>query len=157
MKKKVLKIILSIIILFSIIIAYGSIVGGDIGIIHFIVLTIISFLLILFIFGKSLTEKSLAALLCICIFISALSMGIYYGINIAFDNKEPIKQYQIQISDLPVGKDVASGFYYFDESGNEVFYSEFRLAPFDFEIGDIVNVEEYNGTFGVKHYKFSKA
>ncbi|MDD6728052.1 MAG: hypothetical protein PUE08_02390 [Eubacteriales bacterium] len=83
-------------------------------------------------------------------------MGTYYWINNCFDSTQPIQEYQIEISDLPVGRNLDDGFFYYDNEGNEVYYSEFRITPFDFEIGDTVNVQEFDGAFGVKHYKFDK-
>lgn len=156
MAKKVIKIFLLSIMMLFILILYGGFIGGDIGVIQFIVLTVLSLFLIVIYFGERITEKSIASVLFMSIIISALGSGVYYWINTAFDNQAPTKQYQIQIIDLPEGRNIDDGFYYRDKNGDEIYYSEFRIIPFDFEVGDKVEVKEFNGTFGVKHYKFSK-
>lgn len=155
-KKIIIKSLISIIILLSVIILYGCTIGGSIGIIQFVVLLLISFLLLIFILSKSFFEKSFFSLLFICVITSAIFSGCYYWINNTFDNSMPSLEYQIVISDLPTGRSLDDGFFYYDNDGNEIYYSEFRVTPFDFNIGDQINVKEFDGVFGVKHFQFNK-
>lgn len=159
MSKKILfKIFISIFLIFGIILFYGFIIGGETGLLFYLIISIFTIMLSFFTFGKKLFSKSkIAEIIILVSVICLLSNGIYLFINNSFDT-EIINSYESEIIDEPGNAPFENDYYFKGPDGNIKYYSKYFIAVdfSNFETGDSIYVEEYKGTFGIEHYKISK-
>lgn len=149
-----LKILLSAILNIALINAYGFIIGGYVGWLFYVLFTIINLPLLLFVVGKDFLKEKLIASVVIAIIISFVCGLCYIWENNVFDNQVN-NTYESYVMDLQEGRTLFldRGCYFNNPNGEECFYNYY----FDdnYNDGDKIEVKEYNGIFGMKHYRLT--
>ena len=157
MVKIFLKINFYLLLLFIYILLYGFIVKGYPSLIFYLVGLTISILYLFIVFKNELKEKDKVVIVLILVISLIISSELYLFINNTFDDKK-IRTYYSVIYETEGKKDFfTSGWFFKNPEGKECFYrSYFDYYSDKFSDGDIVIVDEFEGTFKVEHYNLQK-
>lgn len=163
--KITIRIIISLIITIALIFAYGFIIGGRANLMFYLIMIIVNSLLLIFSFGKGFLKEKITmdnkyiAIIMIAVVLSFCGSSFYQWANNVFDTKV-VDTYESYIIDWQEGRQNFTdiGVSFNNPKGEEVFFnfwdnnSIFNPEYYD---GDKVKVEEYDGAFGVKHYRLT--
>lgn len=125
---------------------YGFLIGGYPSVLFYLIIGIISLGMIIF-----LDKKIIKIEMVVCILIVGATMLLmnqaYLFTNSTFDSNEYTARYRTELS---VGRYIV----FTDPNGDEKIKSS-KITD-DYDDGDSIIVEEYQGLFGVEHYAFIK-
>lgn len=125
---------------------YGFLIGGYPSVLFYLIIGIISLGMIIFLDKKIIKIEKV-----VCILIVGATMLLmnqaYLFTNSVFDSSEYTARYRTELS-------VSRYIVFTDPNGDEKIKSS-KITD-DYDDGDSVIVEEYQGLFGVEHYAFIK-